>query len=361
MVRGFTRRSVLSAILLSSLLGAEKLSKKSARSLPQAGEFTRLVDPLTENIVVRLTYPNFDSFFPSSLNRFISAKERFLVYSSNRNGRLAPFQVDLHTGRSRQLAATGKLVHSSLCLDEREKLLYFLDGTTLKEVALSNARQRTIAENVSRFALEPNSSQIIVLRHGCLEHLTGNRTIAENVNEQAIAVHPSGAGCFFGRTASDASERNFWYASFAAGEKTKPRLLAQGNIWNPVWSPDGRSFLFLRAVDQHSVATSEIREVSLETGVEQRVVRTNQFAAFAPNADGSVFVGASRSRAQPSIDILLRSVGRGLTLCEHRATDSMNASPVFSPDSRRIYFGGDREGKPTLYAVNVERIIEPTG
>jgi oligogalacturonide lyase len=100
--------------------------------------------------------------------------------------------------------------------------------------------------------------------------------------------------------------------------------------------------------------------VNPDTGAEQRVARTSQYAAFAPNGDASVFVGASRSKAQPNIVLLLRAVKREFTLCEHRASHPALASPVFSPDSRRVYFQSDHEGKSALYSVNVELLVEPT-
>jgi oligogalacturonide lyase len=49
-----------------------------------------------------------------------------------------------------------------------------------------------------------------------------------------------------------------------------------------------------------------------------------------------------------------------MTLCEHHATQPETVQPVFSPNSRRVYFQSDRDGKPALYAVNVESLVEPT-
>jgi oligogalacturonide lyase len=118
--------------------------------------------------------------------------------------------------------------------------------------------------------------------------------------------------------------------------------------------------LLLRDVPAGNVFVSEIHEIIPETGAEQCVARTSQFAAFAPNSDGSVYVGASRSKAQPTVILLVRSVQRELTLCEHRASRPVSVSPVFSPDSRRVYFQSDHQGKSALYSVNVELLVEPT-
>lgn len=353
----------MAALLGSHAFAASKTPSKRTRPLPQVGEFIRIVDPLTENIVVRLTDPRFQSHLPAPVNRFISSQERFLLFSSTKAGRLAPFLADLRSGRSRQLAAPENLVSQSLCLDERERSLYLIDGTTLKEIALSNLKERTVAQDVGAFALWGHPPQIYVVRRDCLVRLSDGKTLAEGVNLPQIPVRPGGGGCLFGR-GQVSDEQEFWYVPFSTGRQEAPRMLAKGKIWNPFWNPNGKSLLFLRAVDVNGVSTTEIHEAvpdaTPDANTDQRVSRTSQFAAFAPNGDGSVFVGASRSKAQPAIDLLLRATPRELTLCEHRAASAQSASPVFSPDSRRVYFQSDREGNPAVYAVNVELLVEPT-
>jgi oligogalacturonide lyase len=118
--------------------------------------------------------------------------------------------------------------------------------------------------------------------------------------------------------------------------------------------------LFLHSSSAGGSTISEIREVILDSLEEKEVAKTSQFAAFNANDEATVFLGASRSKAQPNIMLLLRSVGRELTLCEHRAHEPRTVTPVFSPDSRRIYFQSDREGKSALYSMNVEAIVEPS-
>jgi oligogalacturonide lyase len=353
-----TRRAIF-AVLPGGLVAASSVRVKNARPLPQAGEFFRFIDPTTETLVIRLTSPKSASFIPAASNRFVSAKRRFLIFSSDRTGRLAPFQVDLRTGRLRQLAQTADLVPHSLCMDENERFLYLIDRGALKEVALANLKIRTLAENVSAFSTARAYSGFVVIRKGRLEQVGGMVSmLADNIGSSCgPLVRPGGGGCFFARDIST-EEREFWYASLN-GAGNKPVLLAKGRISNPIWSSDGRSLLFLRDVPGN-VLLSELHEVVPETAAEQRLAATSQFAAFAPNADGSVFVGASRSKAQPNIVLLLRAVKREFTLCEHRASHPALVSPVFSPDSRRVYFQSDHEGKSALYSVNIEALVEPT-
>lgn len=351
MTRGITRRSLLA--LLPAGVSAQ-IGKK-AKPLPRIGEFVPFSDPTTEARIVRLTSPASASWLPGVWNRFISVKDRFLVFSSDRNGRAAPFQLDLHAGVARQVADTSALAPLSLCLDDRQRLLWLIDGGVLKEITLANQRVRAITEGVDAFAAAPGG-EFAIVRRGRLELLNPARPIAEDVGPFCLMA-PGGRGCLFLRqTGSD--EREYWLAPLDS--EIKPVLLAKGRVSDPFWAPGGKSLLFLRDVPGTNGVFSEIHEAVPGSAAERCVAPTSQFAAFAPNGDASVFVGASRSKAQPTIILLIRSVKRELTLCEHRASRPASASPVFSPDSRRVYFESDREGKPALYSVNVELLVEPT-
>lgn len=279
------------------------------------------------------------------------------MFSSDRTGKAAPFRLDLRTGALNLLTQTKELVPRSLCLDAQDRALYFLDGDVLKEVALASKKIRVLGDDVTAFSCGSSASEFVIVRQGRLELLNGARApLAEGVASWCM-VRSGGKGCAFGRQVSN-DEREFWYIAFT--EPAKPVLLAKGRITDPVWSPDGSSLLFLRDVPGRGAFLSEIHEAFPETAVEREVAPTSEFAVFAPNGDGSVFVGASRSKAQPTVILLLRSAKREFTLCEHRASRPSSVSPTFSPDSRRVYFESDHQGKSALYSVNVERIVEPT-
>ena len=356
MIERFTRRALLAA-LPATLSAATSQSAKKARPLPNVGEFVRFTDPITETSIVRLTNPRSTSVFPAATNRFVSAKSRFLIFSSDRTGKTAPFHLDLRTGTLALLAETTNLDTSSLCLDERAKLVYLLDGGKLIEVTIANKRGRTLGEGISAFGIV-SPSEFVVVKHGRLEQLDGSGVLAENVSSWCL-IQPGGKGCAFGRI-GPANEQEFWYVPLPNSGIAKPKLLASGRISNPFWSPDGQSLFLLRDVEAGNTFCSEIREVFPEAEEERVVARTSQFAAFAPNGDASMFVGASGSKAQPTVILLIRSVKRELTLCEHRASNPASVHPVFSPDSRRVYFQSDHQGKSALYSVNVEHLVEPT-
>ena len=343
---------------MSLRLAAQQTVSRKTKPLPAGSEFVRLIDPGTENLITRLTSPASNSFLPSAAHQFVSAKERFLVFSSDRTGQVAPFRLDLRTGSLVQLANSGDIQPQSLCLDPANHTLSLLDGSTLKEIELKSKRVRVLAENITAFSRGPSSADIAVVKANQLYLLGDQNTALAQGVAGWCAVRPGGSGCLFGRETS-AEEREFWYVPLNR-QQSKAMMLVKGNISSPCWSPDGKSVLFLRETQDGDVVRSAIYEVFPETCAEQHVVNTSQFASFAPNADGAVFVGASRSKAQPTVVLLLRASGRELTLCEHGSKNASRVSPVFSPDSRRVYFQSDREGKSALYSVNVESLIEPT-
>jgi len=90
------------------------------------------------------------------------------------------------------------------------------------------------------------------------------------------------------------------------------------------------------------------------------VAKTSQFASFGWNHDSTVFVGASGNVASPTVLLLLRVTRRELTLCEHKASDPRAVAPIFEPDSLRVFFQSDRDGKPAIYDIHVDKLVEKT-
>jgi oligogalacturonide lyase len=346
-----TRRGFLAG--LSSAAAVHGQRAKKAREIPRVGEFVRYIDPLTENTLVRLTSLSSANRLPSPQNSFISVRSRFLVFSSDRTGVLTPHLMDLRTGAIRQLAESSALDPLSLALDQSERSLFFLDRDTLKQVQLSSHRTGTIMDGVSAFAGK-SEAEILVIADGQLKRANGP-TLATEVSGPCL-LSPDGSLCLFRKPSQDGTE--FWCIPLSSAGN--PKRLASGPIRFPYWSSDSQSVLFLRDVKGTNTVLSEIHRVSADGTSEEFVSGTSQFASFAPNEDNSVFVGASRSKAQPTIELLLRVSKHELTICEHHATRAETVTPVFAPDSRRVYFQSDREGKPALYSINVELLVEPT-
>jgi oligogalacturonide lyase len=58
--------------------------------------------------------------------------------------------------------------------------------------------------------------------------------------------------------------------------------------------------------------------------------------------------------------LLVRAAKRELTLCEHRASDPHLVSPIFSPNSQRVFFQSDKDGKLAIYSMVVDKLVEET-
>ena len=125
------------------------------------------------------------------------------------------------------------------------------------------------------------------------------------------------------------------------------------------WAADGKTVLYLNLPEDRTQLNA-LREFTPDGNTDKLIGKTSQFVHFGANRDASVFVGASRNAASPAVLLLLRVTHSERTLCEHKASRSETVAPVFSPDSQRVYFQSDRHGKPAIYCMHVEKLVEKT-
>src|ERR1019366_794329 len=94
-----------------------------------------------------------------------------------------------------------------------------------------------------------------------------------------------------------------WLVNYDDQHKYQLRL-AEGDTGPVRWSPDGRSVFYLNyPSDAHHL--HNLREFTPDTNEEKRIADTTQYVQFACNADASVFVGASGSKASPHVLLLV--------------------------------------------------------
>ncbi len=354
------RRSFLFGLATAGLRSQTATGK--GQTFPS--EARRYADGATEFMVTRLTNPENTSLLTAPANRSMSGRN-VLVYSSDRSGRMEVYRLDIKSGQTRQLTDAEALDPRSVALAQGERFLYFFDGSVLKQSTVSSLRERDVyrvAEGVERgrgFCVVPDGSA------GYLVEQSGGRSKLVRVN---LATGQARSIVETAETLEDPApcggtqlilfkQGGNWHLG---GNGAPVRLaVAAGEAVSPLWSTATGSVVYLNISPERAQLNS-IREFTLQTKGDKLVSKTSQFVSFSPNPDASVFVGASGSKASPNVLLLVRSVRRELTICEHRARDPRMVNPMFAPNSQRVLFGSDLHGKPAIYTMNVERFVEET-
>ncbi len=357
-----SRRAFLGAITLPSLLCGEK-----GRIL--ADERRRYPDPATEFEVLRLTDPTFSSYLPAYHARAVSHRSNWLVYSSDRDGTMQAYRVDVKTGEGRQLTQAGALDRNSLTLTAGERAILYFDGPSLRQTSLSTLRDREVYRTSDGFEpagglclSEDDLYATFVERRGPAYRLRLLRlarggtatTVAESDQPlKAPQPRPRRAGILYQRAGD-----SWWLVNFDGHDNRRLRT-APGTCGPATWSPDGKTVFYL-LFPEDRMKLNSLRENTPDTGADALIAPTSQFVHFGRNGDASVFVGASGSKASPHVLLLLRMTRREFTLAEHRASDPAMVAPIFSPMSQRVFFASDRHGKPAIYSMSVEKLVEET-
>jgi len=291
----------------------------------------------------------------------------FLLFSSDRAGALQVFRMELSTGRQQQLTQAEALDPASPALLGDDRSLCYFDGPSLKRLSLRQLREKEIYRvpdgwsRAGQWSLSRDGSHgaFVEVRGGTyrlrLVKTTGKATTlvegTQPLGDPRLRTRRDGV---LYRQGAD----GLWMTSFE-GPNNRKLPVAPGRLGAFVWSPDGKSVFYLQE-PALARAPTVLREFRLAGGADRLVAETSRFVRFSVNGDASVFVGASGSQGAPYILLLLRSTRRELALCEHRAGDPAQAAPVFSPDSQRVYFQSDREGRWAIYGVPVDRLVERT-
>ena len=356
-----TRRAWLLGAPASALLAADVVK---GHTVP--AEATRFADPATELDVVRLTSPEHTSQLTSPQLRSIARKSGFFLYSSDRGGSMQAWRMDFKTGESRLLTAAENLDPSSLAMMPDERGFYYFDGDSLKRSYFATLRDATVYKfeeatgHAGGFALSDDGLYAAFgMETGADSRLllldTTRRTTTE-LSEQHTEIgdpmfRPHRAQVLYKR------DGGLWLVDFT-GKNNRRLKTAEGEIGPARWAPGGRSIFYLHYPGGREL--NALRELTPDENTDKMVSKTSQFVQFGINSDASVFVGSSRNPGSPYVLLLLRVNRRELSLCEHHSTDPVAVTPTFSPDSQRIFFQSDRDGKPAIYRIRVEKFVEET-
>lgn len=361
-----TRRACILGLpigLPASALLAADLAK--GHTVP--GEAVRFADSATELEVVRLTNPEYTSVLTAPYLRSISRKQGFLLYSSDRSGTMQAWRMDLKTGESRLLTDAAKLDPSSLAMHPDERSFYYLDGDNIKHSYFTGTRDSTVytfeeaTGHTGGFGLSDDGFYGVF----GMEMSSGSRLLLLNMirrttvqlSEQHVEIgdpmfRPHRAQVLYRKGGE------LWLVDFTGKNNRKLKTVEGGQLGPARWSPTGRTLYYLHFPGDHELNT--LREITPDDNTDRLVSKTSQFVQFGLNGDASVFVGASRNPSSPYVLLLLRVNHRELSLCEHHSSDPGAVSPTFSPDSQRVFFQSDRDGKPAIYRIRVEKFVEET-
>jgi oligogalacturonide lyase len=331
----------------------------------------RYLDASTDNEVYCLSDPDQEAWMSFPWNRTAARRQNFVLYSLG-NGAGAEdgpqiHRLDLKGGLLKPLTNLPGIFPQAFALAPDDRTLYFAAGETLYATSTGNLAKPKELHRASSpevwsngFSLSEDGLNIAFIDEGKVQIL--NTRLSGKAAVRTVAE--AGAGCHQPLAAKGGGvvwrkqQGGFWVSHPLAGAKAL-EVVVDGPTGPLVWNPDGRSFLFLRLSQERGVANA-LHEFSLETKRETLVGKTSQFVHFNRNGDSSVFVGASGSKAQPYVLLMLRVTRRELALCEHKASDPSKVAPVFSPSSNRIFFQSDRLGKQAIFSMLVDKLVEET-
>ncbi len=357
-----SRRSFLTVLAASGIA----TSQQRGRNFPS--DKKTYLDAATEFPVVRLTDPSYSSFLPVSCGRSVFRRRNSMLFWSDRGGSPQAVRMDLKSGEWEQLTEARDLRGSTLALLPDERSICYFDGDSLRQTSLSSFRGREVYRLPEGWKI---ASSLGVAGDGvhaafveARDDIYRLRLVGIARGDAATVVEakerlgdpiprPGRAGLLYRR-----GEGSLWLVNYD-GAQDRPLRIAAGRSGPAAWSADGRTVLYLNYPEDRKQLNS-IREHTPDANADSLVAPTSQFVQFSPNSDDSVFVGVSGSKASPYVLILLRVTRRELTLCEHRASDPSLAAPVFSADSQWIFFQSDRHGRPAIYSMQIEKLVEKT-
>lgn len=323
----------------------------------------RLRDPATEFEITRLTDPSYNSWLIAPPSRSIARNS--LLYCSDRNGPMQAYRLDIKSGESRQVTNAAKLDRKMVASLPDERTTCYFDDRTL--MASNGHRSRTVYqvegawERQPAFTITDDGNHALVVerqrdkwRLRMIPIARGTPSTVVEIDEEISFVRPRPrrASILYGRDAS------LWLVDYSGENNRKLRTIA-GTPAQALWAADGKSFSYLR-IPENTAELHEMREHTPDTNDDKRIGATSQFVTFTRNGDASVFAGVSRNKPSPYILLLLRVAHRELTVAEHRARDPRDVTVLFTPNSQRLLWHTDREGKAAIYSFAVEKFVEST-
>lgn len=164
-----------------------------------------------------------------------------------------------------------------------------------------------------------------------------------------LAWSPDGSHVAFARFRTDlVDSANIWVAD---ADGANPRLLTQdmGMQYNPAWSPDGRTLVYVAG---KGYGTYELYTISVE-GSQPHRLTTNDAHEFLPawSPDGVHIAFASDRTGDYEIWVM-RADGTGWKPLTR--SPGLDTRPAWSPDGRWIAFTSNRSGRLQVWVMRAD-------
>jgi oligogalacturonide lyase len=325
----------------------------------------RVKDPATEFELLRLTDPTVsNAVLPPSHIRSLFSRNNSLIYCSDESGSYQVYRMDLKSGQSRPLSSARELEATLVApLDERS-VAYVASGV-LEVTSGDRPRQLHRLEPgwvAAGLSVTADGRQVLLAQNkegqGRLSLIdTGKTAQARLLVESPEAIEFAAARPR--RSAAVYLKGGQLWLVDTVGSGHRRLRAAPGVSMAARWSNDGRHIFYL---SQPSAAgrLTELRQHTPDTNEDKLVAATSQYVGFTANADSSVFVGVSGSKASPYVLLLTRVGKREMTLVEHRVAQASRVNLQISSNSQWLYFHSDREGKFAIYGMRMSAFLEDT-
>jgi oligogalacturonide lyase len=367
----------------------------------------KFADPLTERQIFRLTDPAALHHLPHYHHQILSRNNEFLLVASEISGERQIYELRVDDGRMTQLTEGPGIHPYSATFGPRHRWFYVLQGDTLKQIGVRNRKERRIYSAPSGWRLtghlgaeeEGRYVVLVEMRAGdevggfeqqfekrprcrlrVVESRTGKNWVAIETDDWLAypQLHPRGGTILYAHEGPWHKVDGRLRLVGLNGENPRslrPREAAEG-AGHEFWGvgEEDTTYVYYVFYPDETGRGATVRRIQEPGGKEEVVSRCTSFGWVQGNHDSSVLVGASRSLAGPNVYLLFTHLQREFTLCEHASSGkpypiagangedraSSWPEPIFSHDSRWIYFTSDKEGKPAIYRMNVEDLVERT-
>ena len=349
--------------LLAALATTVRAADKPDVIPPEARRYS---DSATEFEFIGLTNARAGSaWIPVPPLAAMSGRSNTIVYASDRSGAAQAYRMDLKTLQSRLLTNARQMDPRTLSVTPDDRAVLYFDGDQLMQTA--GRRTRTIytaepewqrgapfavSEDAAHAALVEQRQNHYRMRVVSIGRQAGNTLLESDEPVRYMRLRPKRPGLLY-------NHNGVLTLVNLDGSGSQRLKTAEGIAGDAHWSADGRRVHYLLTPAQ-SGKPVQLRENFVDTGEDKLVGVSTQIVSFSRNADSTVFAGVSGTKAAPYFLLLLRAARRELTIAEHRASEPSKAAILFSPDSQRVFWQTDREGRPAIYMMALEKFIEKT-